>query len=89
MKRTTTVLVLLTFTTALISGCASEYTILDRSSLVISDNARVSAASVLPGGAVKPRTINHFALAQEVQELSNGYATRFLNNLAIWLLPSY
>jgi hypothetical protein len=68
MKRATTVIVVLTFTTALISGCASEYTILDRSSLVISDNARVSAASVLPGGAAKPRTINHFALAQEVYQ---------------------
>jgi len=68
MKRATTALVLLTFTTALISGCASEYTILDRSSLVVSDNARVSAASVLPGAAAKPRTVNHFALAQEVYE---------------------
>lgn len=51
-----------------VSGCASEYTIVDRSGLVVSDNARVSAASVLPGAASKPAAVNHLALAQEVYQ---------------------
>ena len=50
------------------SGCASEYTIVDRSALVVSDNARISAASVLPGGASKTAAANHLALAQEVYQ---------------------
>lgn len=57
------------FTAAILgSGCASEYTIVDRSSLVVSDNARVSAASVLPGGASKKAAADHLALAQEVYQ---------------------
>lgn len=51
---------------AALGGCASEYTIVDRSTLAISDNARVSAASVLPGGHKNARATNHLALAQEV-----------------------
>lgn len=60
--------VLVAFLAATIGGCASEYTIVDRSSLVISDNARVSAASVLPGGARNARAAQHLALAQEVYQ---------------------
>jgi hypothetical protein len=56
------------FLAATLGGCASEYTILDRSTLVISDNARVSAASVLPGGQKNARATNHLALAQEVYQ---------------------
>jgi hypothetical protein len=56
------------FLAAVLSGCASEYTIVDRSSLAISDNARVSAASVLPGGARNTRAASHLALAQEVYQ---------------------
>jgi hypothetical protein len=70
MKRVTTSLVIATFAVATMTagGCASEYTIVDRSSLVISDNARVAAASVLPGAAQKPRAVTHLALAQEVYQ---------------------
>jgi len=64
-----TLLTLVAFAAATtISGCASEYTIVDRSALVVSDNARVSAASVLPGGASKTAAVNHLALAQEVYQ---------------------
>jgi hypothetical protein len=61
-------LVAAAFLSATLAGCASEYTVVDRSSLVVSDNARVSAASVLPGGARNPRAASHLALAQEVYQ---------------------
>jgi hypothetical protein len=66
--RATAVVVAGAFLSAVLGGCASEYTIVDRSSLVISDNARVSAASVLPGGQKNTRAANHLALAQEVYQ---------------------
>ena len=50
------------------AGCGSAYTIVDRSSLVVSDNARTSAISVLPGGAKNTRAVNHLSLAQEVYQ---------------------
>jgi hypothetical protein len=68
MKRATSLVVLGAFLSATLAGCGSEYTIVDRSSLVVSDNARVSAASVLPGGQRNPRAANHLALAQEVYQ---------------------
>ena len=66
--RTTSAIVAAFFLSAVLGGCASEYTVVDRSSLVISDNARVSAASVLPGGQKNARAANHLALAQEVYQ---------------------
>jgi hypothetical protein len=69
MKRPLTLAVIVAFafaTTA--SGCGSGYTVVDRSTLRISDNARISAASVLPGGQKNPRAANHLALAQEVYQ---------------------
>jgi hypothetical protein len=70
MKRVTSLLVTVAFAAALVhtSGCASEYTVVDRSSLVVSDNARISAASVLPGGTRNKNAANHLALAQEVYQ---------------------
>jgi hypothetical protein len=68
MKRATSLVVLGAFLSASLAGCGSEYTIVDRSTLVVSDNARVSAASVLPGGQKNPRAANHLALAQEVYQ---------------------
>lgn len=56
------------FLSATLAGCGSEYTIVDRSSLVISENARLSAASVLPGGQRNTRAASHLALAQEVYQ---------------------
>jgi len=56
------------FLSATLAGCGSEYTIVDRSTLVISDNARLSAASVLPGGQKNARAAGHLALAQEVYQ---------------------
>ncbi len=70
MKRATSLVVTFAFAVALVhtGGCASEYTIVDRSSLVVSDNARISAASVLPGGTRNKNAANHLALAQEVYQ---------------------
>lgn len=66
--RWTSGIVALAVLAASLGGCASEYTVVDRSSLVISDNARVSAASVLPGGGRNARATGHLALAQEVYQ---------------------
>jgi hypothetical protein len=66
--RTTSAIVAACFLSATLGGCASEYTVVDRSSLVISHNARVSAASVLPGGQKNGRAASHLALAQEVYQ---------------------
>jgi hypothetical protein len=64
MKRAVHVVVLASFTFGL--GCGSEYTITDRSTLVISDNSRISAESILPGGQKNPKVARHLGLAQEV-----------------------
>jgi hypothetical protein len=60
--------VLCAFLSATLGGCASEYTVVDRSSLVVSENARVSAASLLPGASRNPRAASHLALAEEVYQ---------------------
>jgi hypothetical protein len=65
LQRPASLIVIAAFGSA-ITGCASGYTVVDRSSLVISDNARITAASVLPGGQKNARAANHLALAQEV-----------------------
>ncbi len=52
----------------LTAGCASEYTIVDRSSFVVSDNSRVASRDLIPGGQKHPQTVEHLALAQEVFE---------------------
>ena len=49
-------------------GCGSEYTITNRSALTVSDNSRVTAASLLPSGNKDPRVADHLALAQEVYD---------------------
>jgi hypothetical protein len=49
-------------------GCASEYTIVDRSRIRISENARITATNVLPGGDKNARAAQHLALAQEVYQ---------------------
>jgi hypothetical protein len=67
MTKTTAFLVTGFFLTACLQlGCGSEYTITNRSSLTISDNSRVTAASLLPSGNKDPRVADHLALAQEV-----------------------
>jgi hypothetical protein len=66
--RALSALVAAAFLSATLAGCGSEYTIVDRSTLVISENARLSAASVLPGGQKNARAANHLALAQEVYQ---------------------
>jgi len=48
------------------AGCASEYTILDRSSLEVSASSRIAAGSLLPGAAKYPKIEAHLALAEEV-----------------------
>jgi hypothetical protein len=49
-------------------GCASEYTIVDRSHFVISDNSRVASRDLIPGAQKHPQVVEHLALAQEVYE---------------------
>jgi hypothetical protein len=66
--RALSALVVVAFLSATLAGCGSEYTIVDRSTLVISENARLSAQSVLPGGQRNARAANHLALAQEVYQ---------------------
>ena len=50
------------------SGCASGYTVVDRSSLRVSDNARVSARNVTPLASRNPAIAEHLALATEVYQ---------------------
>ena len=67
MRKTIATMTLAAFSLVAV-GCGSEYTIVDRSTLTISENARISAASMLPGGAKNAQVANHFALAQEVYQ---------------------
>jgi hypothetical protein len=48
------------------AGCASEYTVLDRSSLQVSPASRIAAGSLLPGADKHPQVQQHLALAEEV-----------------------
>jgi hypothetical protein len=48
------------------AGCASEYTVLDRSSIAVSPSSRITAASLLPGADKHPQVQQHLALAEEV-----------------------
>jgi hypothetical protein len=48
------------------AGCASEYTVLDRSGIQVSPASRVAAASLLPGADKHPQVQQHLALAEEV-----------------------
>lgn len=50
----------------LATGCASEYTILDRSSIEVSASSRIAAGSLLPGSQKYPKVEPHLALAEEV-----------------------
>jgi integrase len=47
-------------------GCASEYTILDRSSIEVSASSRIAAGSLLPAAQKHPQIEAHLALAEEV-----------------------
>lgn len=48
------------------AGCASEYTVLDRSSIQVSPASRIAAGSLLPGADKHPQVQQHLALAEEV-----------------------
>jgi integrase len=48
------------------AGCASEYTILDRSSIEVSASSRIAAGSLLPGASKYPKIEAHLGLAEEV-----------------------
>lgn len=48
------------------AGCASEYTVLDRSSIEVSPASRIAASSLLPGADKHPQVQQHLALAEEV-----------------------
>ena len=65
-KKLSAILVTSMLFCSLQAGCGSEYTITNRSALVISDNSRVTAASLLPSTMKDQRVADHLALAQEV-----------------------
>ena len=49
-------------------GCASGYTIVDRSSLKVSPNSRISAKNLVPRAAEFPAVVEQLGLAQEVYQ---------------------
>jgi len=49
------------------AGCGSGYTIVDRSSVVISSNSRIAASTLLPSSE-HPEVKEHLALAQEIYQ---------------------
>lgn len=49
-------------------GCGSQYTIIDRSTIRVSDNARISAQNLVAYAAKYPSVIEQLALAQEVYQ---------------------
>jgi hypothetical protein len=53
---------------ALLAGCGSSYTIVDRSSLVVSANARTTAKALGGHAVERPELAEHLALAEEVYE---------------------
>lgn len=57
-----------TLAIALASGCTSAYTILDRSSMEISPNSRISAKNLVPRAAEYPAVVDQLAIAQEVYQ---------------------
>jgi hypothetical protein len=61
MKRTASVAL-----AGLLCACGSEYTIVDRSTLVVSASSRTSARSLLPSPERYPAVVEHLALAQEL-----------------------
>jgi hypothetical protein len=65
-RATSSILIVSLFTTVVLGGCASEYTVIDRSSLQVSSSARIAAASLLPGASKYPHIEAHLALAEEV-----------------------
>ncbi len=58
------------FTTValLATACGSSYTILDRSSLEVSPNSRISAKNLVPRAAEFPDVVDQLAIAQEVYQ---------------------
>jgi hypothetical protein len=50
------------------AGCGSEYTIIDRSRIVVSDNTRTASRDLIPGAQKHPQVVEHLAVAQEVYE---------------------
>jgi hypothetical protein len=59
-------LIALMTSAALLAGCGSEYTIVDRSTLEPSNSSRLSARNLLPDGARTQAVSEHLALANEV-----------------------
>jgi hypothetical protein len=62
----------LALSACLVGGCASEYTILDRSSIEVSAASRIAAGSLLPGSQKYPKVEPHLALAEEVYDKQLG-----------------
>ena len=49
-------------------GCGSAYTILDRSTLEVSPNSKISARNLVPRASEYPSVVEQLALAQEVYQ---------------------
>ncbi len=54
------------------SACGSQYTVTDRSSIVVSKNARVSAQNLIGNAQKYPTVIEQLAVAQEVYQQQLG-----------------
>ena len=48
------------------AGCASEYTIIDRSNVQISSSSRIAAGALLPNASQHPKVEQHLGLAEEI-----------------------
>jgi hypothetical protein len=53
---------------SLAMGCGSAYTILDRSTLEVSPNSKISARNLVPRASEYPSVVEQLALAQEVYQ---------------------
>jgi hypothetical protein len=60
--------VALSLAVTLAAGCASGYTVVDRSAVVVSQNSQVVAKSLVPEADTHPRVTENLALAEEIYE---------------------
>lgn len=64
MRKVLSILLISLFAT----GCGSAYTILDRSTLEVSPNSKISARNLVPRASEYPSVVEQLALAQEVYQ---------------------
>jgi hypothetical protein len=66
MKRVSKAIVVVSLASLGAGGCASEYTIIDRSSVQVSTSSRIAAGALLPNASQHPKVEQHLGLAEEV-----------------------